>query len=133
MAKVNQPFDIGEIAERVEQLRIPSDKGTASFRTAGPFPLDDLVVVLESAIEFDETVPETQHHLLLTQAVFRAAESGSIDRGRLLEAINRVEREFLDTAPTAYVLLSTLSFEYFPALRPVRFRGAAVTFAPNRC
>jgi len=82
-------------------------------------------------LEFSETVPEVDARRIVRQAIFKAAEKGSVTARSPLAQINRLEREYSECLPERYVLLTSLSLSQFASLPRCKFGNTVIIFEPN--
>jgi hypothetical protein len=85
-------FDPTLLVGRLEALRNSSDDDV-HFR--GDLWFDDVLTVLESAIEFRGPMTEHDRRGILSNALFSAARSGPLTDSSLIGEANRGEQDFL--------------------------------------
>lgn len=120
----NQP-DVDTLAKALEAAKTVQPHGV-SFK-AGPF--QDMSVVLQSSINFDDRIPDTEQQRIVSDAIFAAGKAGPLSRKSLLEMLGRGERSYLDTSKHPFVLATTVSLVYGRHLVPENEGAASVRFS----
>jgi hypothetical protein len=91
--------------------------------------MTDLAAILQTASEFSERIPDTERQRIINVAVFEAAKTGPLTRKSLLEAMGRLESEYLSSVKRSMVVATTVSLAYGPQLRRVQIDDAVITFS----
>jgi hypothetical protein len=91
--------------------------------------MTDLAAILQTASEFSERIPDTERQRIINVAVFEAAKTGPLTRKSLLEAMGRLESEYLSSVRRTMVVATTVSLAYGPHLRRVQIDDAVITFS----
>src|ERR1700741_2590202 len=87
-----------------------------------------MAAVLQTCLRFDAEIPEFEQHRVIHQGIFRAGEEKKLSAAKIVDAITRLEREYLCTPPRRLVLLTSLSIIPGAHLKDRVFDGARVRF-----
>lgn len=126
MRIIHQKYDIGELARRIQAVRSNEQGQPISFRG---FEIDDIQSVLETCIDFNPAIPDTDREGVVWQGIMHAAEHADIDAARLQEGLQTAERSYLRQPLKVFVVASSLTIDYFEAFRKTRIDGIDITFS----
>lgn len=126
MRIVHVKYDLGELARRIQSVRSSEPGQPPSFKGFG---IDDIQSVLETCIDFNPAVAESDRENLIWQGITRAAEHAEINAALLEQSLRQVERNYLRRPLQDYVVASSLSIDYFDALRKTRIDDASIIFS----
>jgi hypothetical protein len=130
----HKEYDPKALVARLEALRIV-DESRGEVALKGSLDLDDVVTVLQRALDFEDDVPERDLTDIVNRAIFRAAEAGPLQPGPLLGEISRGVQDFLEKPEKEFVLATSLSgFSIWCALPgfdgETEVSGCRVSLAP---
>ena len=124
----NNQYNPDQLAQLIEENKTSDSSGRVQFSS---FRFTEYEVLLYSMLEFSETVPEVDARRIVRQAIFKAAEKGSVTANSLLAQVNRLEREYSKRSLERYVLLTSLSLSQFASLPRCRFGNTVIIFESN--
>jgi hypothetical protein len=111
----HKEYDPEALVAHLEELRIV-DEGRGEVAFKGSLYLDDVVTVLQRAVDFEGDVPERDLTGIVNRALFRAAKAGPLQPEPLLGEISRGVQDFLEKPEKEFVLATSLSgFSIWPA------------------
>jgi len=90
---------------------------------------DELVAALATQATFDERTAERDKLDICTQAIFTAAKAGSITGSSLKAELDQRCRTFISRPSEQFVLVASLSVEYFKGLSRRTVDGWTLTFS----
>ncbi len=114
-----------DLIARLNGAREIGEDGKPRF-SGEPF-FEDVVGVLESALELPDEIPEVEARRAVSAALF---DEGAqyLDAERLRREIENYVAGFLDATPRPYVLVSSVSVEYFDELADTEIAGCRISF-----
>jgi hypothetical protein len=122
---IHKKYDLGEVVRRLVRARLSPPGQPAVFRFfEGDLPLS----VLESAVDFHPSVARVDRAGLVYKAASAAVGEPGVDAEVLKTKLREVEREYLRTPISDYVLATSLGFRPFRALRRARVHGSQFEF-----
>lgn len=126
MRIIHEKYDIGELARRIQEIRSNEQGQPVSFRG---FEIDNVQSVLETCIDFNPTIPESDRESVIWRGITHAAEHTEIDSARLQESLRFAERSYLRQPLKDYIMASSLTIEPFDALKRSFVNGITLTFS----
>lgn len=126
MRIIHDKYDLGELANRIQSVRSSEHGQPITFRG---FHIDDIQSVLETCIDFNPAVSESDREGLIWQGITQAAEHAKIDAARLEQSLRQAERNYLRRPLQDYVVASSLSIDYFDALTKTNIEGITIIFS----
>lgn len=106
------------------EASIDSDTGAAVFNEM----FDEHSCLLADLLEWSPELPADEAMGRTTRALFESAKAPGITLNRFLDAINRLEREYLSSPEVTYVMLTQVSIGSRITLPRVRIDGVTITF-----
>ncbi len=113
------------LAVRLEESKSLGHDGRVSFEGFG---FTEYIVVLNSMVSLNDTIPEYEKDNIIQQAAFSLARKEKITYSGLLKEITKFENEYLAQNPKKFVLVSTLSINKFCKLKRIQINGVTITF-----
>ena len=104
--------------------RVAPGGGVVAFSEAPLF--EDAALAVESGVEFVADIPESDRRGIVSTAMFAAP--APLTPNSLIGEINRRARDFLREPEHAYVLVSSISVEYFADLHQSQVSGRRMYF-----
>lgn len=114
-----------ELIARLNLARRMDGDGRISFE-GEPF-FDDVVGVLEAALEFPDGLPETEARRAVSAALF-AEGVETLDAESMRRGIEEQVGAFLGATPSPYMLVGSVSARYFGGLRETEIAGRRIAF-----
>ncbi len=111
------------VSQRIEKVKTVSDDGKVSF---SGFEHSEHVVLLNSMINLNKEVPETEKRRIINQATFKAGAKGKLTAKSILSEIGNLERAYLSTPKQKYRLLTGISISRWCQLPKVYFDGSCI-------
>jgi hypothetical protein len=128
--RVRQEYEhtLSELTDRLEAIRTTTPGGPPQFRSA-EFNL--IISVLESAIDFNPTIPEADRRGLLRSAVSEAAKGARIEPGVLQKHLISAEGEYLRKPLYAFVLATAFGIERYHGAQSARINDVRVSLGTS--
>lgn len=111
-ARWKSNFEPGPLVQRLQELRVVSEETEETRFGSDPF-FEDILLVLESAVEISPEIPEYDARRIFSRALWDAAAAGPLDPRSLLGRLSRLENEWLGQPWGHFVLVTTVSVRYF--------------------
>lgn len=124
-AKWLKGYDPDHLAVRLEESKSLGQDGRVSFEGFG---FNEYIVVLNSMVSLNDTIPEFEKNNIVHKAAFSLAKEEKISSAGLLKKICKFEKEYLEQKPQKFVLISTLSINRFIKLKRIQVNGVTITF-----
>lgn len=130
MAKLRKGLsDLSHIADAAQQMAF-AEGNQSGFRIGGAeLDLEEVKVVLESAIEFHPDVSQVDRIGIISKALFAVAKNGTVDHSTLWNSICQHEAQHIKKNRDDYVLLTTFAIPDFDDYRTLSHLGARITTA----
>lgn len=113
------------LAVRLEESKSLGQDGRVSFEGFG---FNEYIVVLNSMVSLNDTIPEFEKNNIVHKATFSLAKKEKISSDGLIKEINKFEKEYLEQEPKNFVLISSLSINRFIKLKRIQVNGVTITF-----
>ena len=96
-------------------------------RYAGDPFFEDVIGVLESVLQFPADIPETEARRAVGEALFKENVE-ELEAESFRHAVEQAVVAFLDSTPSPYVLISSVSVKYFEDLNERELCGCRLSF-----
>ncbi len=113
------------LAKRLDESKKARENGKLSFFGFG---INEYIVVLNSMVSLNDTIPEFEKNNIVHHSAFSAVESQKITSINLLKEISKFEKQYLSQAPQKYILISRLSINRFCKLKRIKIHDCTITF-----
>jgi hypothetical protein len=115
------------LCQILEGAKAMDENGKASLQG---FDFAYNVVVLSSMVSFDRNIPEVEKRKIVSEATFNAGSQGKITQESLLGEMDKLAKQYLQTSPNKYVLVTSLSISHVINLKRQSINGCIITFRP---
>src|ERR1041384_3061158 len=126
-AKWNEKFDGEILAARLEGLKQKDAAG--KFTDFTGFETEDYFTVLESSLSFAPEIPENERRAIIRKAIFAAARKGTLTGKVILGEVSKEENKYLNKPKKNFILVTSLSVNYFDELRNTTVNGHPIIFS----
>ncbi|HZG43502.1 MAG TPA: hypothetical protein VEY93_11100 [Longimicrobium sp.] len=124
--KIHQKYDLGELARKLIEARTNAPGEPASFKG---FEIRNVRSVLETCVDFNPAVPESDRNSLIWRAITTAAELPQLDVAGLQQCLRNAERNYLRRERKPFIIASSLTFGYFDELSRSVVDGVSITYS----
>jgi len=122
-----EEYDPTILAKGLESLRKENEAGEIVYE--GIEEYEAYNTVMQSSIDFLETIPEYEKRKIIHYAIDAAGEEGKITPNKLIRNVSKKENDFISLPFQKYVLATSLSFLYFDLIKRRIFKEGRLTFS----
>ena len=122
-------FDYEYLAKKLNELIKVNDDKSISYSEM--FQVRELEVILETAYDFNPQIPGGVFSNIIVDGIHIFVRKMKKDGKALKASIKQSEEKYLRNERKKYILLTSLSFQYFDQLPKLKINDVNISFLPN--